>query len=335
MNKNFSSHISARHTVSKEQLIKDLRKMGLKKGDHLAVTLSFKSIGYVVGGPEAFIDALLDTVGSEGTIMMNAFTQSFWVHNIPSDYIFDIAKTMPYTGIVPQTLIKREDSIRSWHPTLSVVSIGKMAKYLTECHNENSKPFLPYEKLAKIGGKYLAIGIGNRLVGIRHEAQRRAGLFVVPIFQGAYFRNSLGQIKLFIHLGVPCIKELQVLVPKLESTGVIKRGKIGMASSIIGSADKLINLMTYMLKENPTLNLCDDWYCYKCRELERRLGLYERIVNPKLFQRNRFIRTVLSWRNNLFIRMMNYQDSRKLPNWLMPISRVFAFFRQFIFKLLS
>ena len=335
MNKNFSPPISAQKTVSKEQLIQDLRKIGLKKGDHLAVTLSFKSIGYVVGGPEAFIDALLEVVGPEGTIMMNTFTLDFNICNISSDYIFDIEKTMPYTGLVPRTLIKREVSIRSRHPTTSVVCIGKMSKYLTDGHNENSNPFLPYEKLAEIGGKYLAIGIGNRLVGIRHEAQRRAGLFVVPVFRGVYFRNSLGQIKLFIHLGVPCIKKLPVLVPKLESLGTIKRGKIGMASAIIASADKLINLMTSMLKENPALNLCDDLYCYKCRELERRMNLYGRIVNPKLFQRNRFIRTVLSWRNNLLLKRVNFQGTKKIPKWLMIISRLFASFEQLTSKLLT
>ncbi|MBN2604118.1 MAG: AAC(3) family N-acetyltransferase [Candidatus Thermoplasmatota archaeon] len=320
-------------SVSKERLVNDFKRLGLKIGDHIAVSLSFKSIGYVEGGAEAFLDALLEVVGPKGTIMMNTYTFSFYLCKIPNDYIFEIEKTMPYTGLVPYTLTNREGSIRSRHPTNSVVCIGQMARYLTDGHDENSQPFLPYEKLAKINGKYLAIGIGNRLVGLRHEAQRKAGLFVVPIIQGVKFRDSKGKIKLFVRLGTPCVKNLPVLVPRLECLGALKRGNIGMASAIFGSVDKLVNLMASMLKDDPTLNLCDDWFCYKCRELERRLDLYNRIVSPKLFQRNRFLRTVLSWRNNLFLLEMNCGDTLNVPNWLMPISRIFGVFQRFIAKM--
>jgi aminoglycoside 3-N-acetyltransferase len=321
---------TGRIAIAKDHIINDMKKIGVAKGDHLAVNLSFKSIGYFIGGPEAFIDALLAAVGSEGTIMMNTYTMSFGIAVIPSDYVFDNAKTGPYTGLVPRTLIKRKDSIRSLHPTCSVASIGKMAKYLTNGHDETATPFLPYEKLAQIGGKYLALGIGDRLVAIRHEAQRRAGLYVVPHYWGVKFKNSEGKIKQYIESRPPCPKKLPELVPKLESIGVVRRGKIGMANSVIGSADKLIDVMSAMLKENPTLNLCDDLFGYKCRETERRMNLYGKIVNPKFSQKNTLIKTVLSWRNRLLLRRLNYCDWRKIPNWLKQILRVVGIFQRFL-----
>lgn len=322
MNKKTSFQLTEERSVSKEQIIEDLRKMGLKKGDHLAVALSFKSIGYVEGGSETFIDALLEVVGPEGTIMMNAFTYSFPIQKISSDYIFDVEKTAPYTGFVPRTMIARKDAVRSRHPTCSVVSIGKMADYLTCGHNETSNAFLPFEKLAKIGGKYLGIGLNDRLVGIRHEAQRRAGLFVVPFFWGVQFRNSKGKIKVFIRLATPCVKKLPKLVPKLERLGAVTRGRVGNADSIIGTASEIIDKMSFALKNDPTLNLCDDWFCIKCRELERRLNLYKRIVNPNLFQRNRFIRTVLGWRNNFFFILTYNLYSKKNSKWLKPFIEI-------------
>ena len=45
--------------ITKEHLVRDFERIGLGKGDHVAVTLSFRSIGYVKGGPNSFIDALL------------------------------------------------------------------------------------------------------------------------------------------------------------------------------------------------------------------------------------------------------------------------------------
>lgn len=56
--------------VSKEDIEIALRKLGLKKGDIVGVHISLNSFGYVKGGADAVIDALLDTVGREGTIVM-------------------------------------------------------------------------------------------------------------------------------------------------------------------------------------------------------------------------------------------------------------------------
>ena len=62
---------------TKDDIVEDLRNSGVNKGDHLAVALSFKSIGYVEGGPDAFIDALIEAIGPNGTIMMPTFTSHF------------------------------------------------------------------------------------------------------------------------------------------------------------------------------------------------------------------------------------------------------------------
>ena len=114
---------TATTTISKAQLVDDLKRIGLNKGDTVAVTLSLKSIGYIEGGADAFIDALLETVGPQGTIMMNAYTHTFPASEIRSDYIFDPAATAPNTGIAPKMLLKRRDAIRSTHPVCSVVAI--------------------------------------------------------------------------------------------------------------------------------------------------------------------------------------------------------------------
>ena len=49
---------TSQRLITRNRLIKDLKKLGLKKGNHVAVVLSFKSIGFIKGGPDAFIDAL-------------------------------------------------------------------------------------------------------------------------------------------------------------------------------------------------------------------------------------------------------------------------------------
>ena len=87
--------------------------------------------------------------------MMNAYTKQFHLSKIASgkvNYVFDYRKTPAWTGIMPETLRKRKGSIRSRHPICSVTAIGKNSRYLTEDHDENSSPYEPYSRLAKIGG---------------------------------------------------------------------------------------------------------------------------------------------------------------------------------------
>lgn len=304
---------SARRIVSKEQLIEDLRKMGLKEGDHVAVVLSLKSVGYLKGGPNEFINALLEVVGPNGTIMMNTFTYLFPISSIPKDYVFDRKSTPSYTGLVPETFRKRKDVIRSKHPTCSVAVIGKHAEYLIKGHDENSSAhFLPYSKLAKINGKYLCIGIGNRLVAIRHAAQHLAGLSeIVPFYHGVNYQSDQEKVKLFVRNFFGCTRNLPKLVPDLRKMGVLKTGNVGMARSYFASARDLLNSMSMMLKENPALNLCDNVSCLWCRELERRMMLFNKIENPKFFQKNNSIINVIALVNRVRLRRFNLLQFRE------------------------
>lgn len=289
---------------TKEQLIEDLRKIGVVEGDHLGVGLSFKSIGSVLGGPDALIDAFLEAVGPEGTIMIPANTRSFPLYLIESgqvDYIFNYRSTRPYTGLVPDTLRKRAGAIRSRHPICSVVALGSLAEYLTEGHDDKSQSYLPYSRLAEAEGKILSIGIGDRLVSFRHEAQYKAGLLdVVPLRHAVKYISEEGTVELFIQKESQCcVKRLPGLVDIMRERGLITDGTIGMANSVLVPAREGLNMMTELLRSDPTLNLCDDVRCLWCRELERRLDLYKRINNPKYFQKNILAMNVLALINGL------------------------------------
>lgn len=297
--------------VSKKQIIEDLKRIGVKKGDHLAVALSLKKIGFVEEGPNGFIDSLLDVVGSEGTIMMNTFTRNFRASKIPVNYVFNKGLTVPNTGLVPQVFLTRKGVIRSNHPICSVATIGQLSEYLTKDHDEKARDHLPYEKLAKIGGKYLAIGLGNRLVAIRHEAQRRAGYFnLLPAKMGVRYKDKDGNTKLFIRNILPCPRNYHMIVPKIETQSQIIRGNIGNAPSILAPASNLIEALAKILKKEPELTLCDDCFCLFCRNLERKMDLYPKIKNPKLFQRNLLIRRILRLRHNYVLNRDNQISAR-------------------------
>lgn len=64
-----------RKIVLKEDLIKGFKKAGVKEGQSIMVHTSLSSLCFVCGGPQIVIEALVECVGEEGTIMM--LTQSW------------------------------------------------------------------------------------------------------------------------------------------------------------------------------------------------------------------------------------------------------------------
>ena len=60
-------------SYSREALVLDLRNLGIEAGDTIFIHSSFRSIGPVIGGAGAVIEAFKDVVGSEGLILMPSF----------------------------------------------------------------------------------------------------------------------------------------------------------------------------------------------------------------------------------------------------------------------
>jgi len=304
--------------VGKDRLVEDLTRMGIEEGDHLALGVSLKSIGYVEGGPDALLDALLETVGDDGTIFLPAHTMGFRLYLLkpgkrvrmsdgrmfsPWDYVFDPDTTPPVTGLVPTTLWKRNGSFRSSHPINSIVAMGKDARYLTSQHDDGASPFSPYSTLADMDGKALFIGLNGRLVGLRHRAQRLAGLTEgFPALGGVRYRRRDSSIGLYKRVPSGCAKELPRLNGELFERGVLHRGNLGEAECLTGKAEEILECLSNRLRSNPERVICDDPRCLWCRCIETRYDLRHRMKGEHLFQRSRLARSVTSVINSLRLR---------------------------------
>ncbi|MDD4650600.1 MAG: AAC(3) family N-acetyltransferase [Methanothrix sp.] len=282
-----------RWDVSKQGISADLKALGIGRGDHLSIGVSLSKVGLVEGGPDGFIDAVLQVLGDEGTLMANTFNFPWRSRDEARAHPFDIS-TPCVTGVVPEALRKWPGALRSRHPVDSVACIGKRAEYLVETHGPESKPYLPYNLLANIAGKSLFVGLGDNLVAIRHAAQYDAGLMdaaSIKMYAG-YYKG--GSIKLLHSSDYhACCNALRNLVPPMRSRGLLKEGMVGGAHSILVDTANALKAMTEMLAERPTLTLCSAISCAWCRELERNLKLYDREENTRIFHRSASIRTIL------------------------------------------
>jgi len=108
--------------ITKEKIVSDLKKIGVEQGDVLFIHSSFKSIGKVEGGAQTVIDALMESVGESGTILMPVF-------NLVKDRLgtWDVKTTPSTTGYLTEYFRTMPGTFRSDHYCHSVAARGANA----------------------------------------------------------------------------------------------------------------------------------------------------------------------------------------------------------------
>ena len=106
-----------------------LRALGITTGDTVFFHSSLKSMGRVTGGPEAVIGGFLEAVGPTGTVVVPTFTLTERLGPFGSWY--DHQTTPSTVGLITETLRRRPDAQRSFHPVHSVAAVGRLARMVT------------------------------------------------------------------------------------------------------------------------------------------------------------------------------------------------------------
>jgi aminoglycoside 3-N-acetyltransferase len=164
---------NTRHSIAKE-----ISEAGITSGGSLLVHSSLSALGWVSGGAVAVIQALMDVITPEGTLVMPEHSGDLsdpanWHHPpVPENWWNIIRESMPaynpaYTpsrgmGTIPEVFRTMPGVIRSDHPEVSFAAWGKHARFLTSDHSlayslgENS----PLARIYDLDGKVLLMGVG-------------------------------------------------------------------------------------------------------------------------------------------------------------------------------
>ena len=262
------------NNLRKSDIIEALKRVGLRGGESLLLHSSLRSMGTVNGGADALIDAFLETLGTDGTLMVPTFNYSV------DDY-FDPRETPSRTGAITECLRNRKQAVRSLHPTHSVATIGAKAAQYTEGHEEvgafgiNS----PIDKLAKAGGHTLLLGVKHDTSSAVHVGECWAG----TAYWGAPTRPnppkearamlSDGSLITVALTGQPhCSVAFGIIEMPLRKTGSITDLKIGLAACQLMKTQSIIDRTVELLHEKEDILLCTNPDCYSCshaREFSR------------------------------------------------------------------
>lgn len=181
-----------RKIVLKEDIIRALKDVGVHEGQTIMVHTSLSGFGFVCGGAQTMIEALLECTGEEGTLMMPA--QSWknldpetgvhweepreWWQTIRDNWpAYDKAITPTNTmGAVAEMFRKWPGALRSDHPARSVAALGRYAEYLTRDHDLSNifGEGSPVGKLYELDGYVLLMGVGYDKNTSIHLADVRA-----------------------------------------------------------------------------------------------------------------------------------------------------------------
>ena len=243
-------------------------------GDSIIVHSSLRSIGWVDGGAETVIAALLDVLGPAGNLMLPTFN---YTRPLPEPW-YDPETTPARTGIIPDTGRCRDDAKRSLHPTHSVAVIGPADNALTENHLA-TRAFgvgSPIDRLLALGGKVLLLGVGHVSNSALHVAEEHAG---IPKVSGY---DPLPDIKIRLTDGSiiehaldsspSCSAAFGAAEDELRNAGAVRNGQVGDAPVQVVDGRTLLTTITGLLADRPDALLCSSPDCVPCQGTRKALG---------------------------------------------------------------
>ena len=248
---------NGKETITRERIVSDLRKLGLRAGDAVLMHSSLKSIGYVEGGPETVIDGLLDVLGTEGTLIFPSFQKGSEHAQLRNGLIFDVRTTLAGQGLLAETFRKRAGVFRSLNPTHSLAACGKDAGAILAGHEKCSVSVgrgTPFEKLVERNGKILLVGVTHACNTMLHYVENTGG---APTVCGEQFTPEVIDAE-GKRIDVPTWPHMPGLRRRYERVdeellawGIQQNGPIGNAQSRLISAGNMVRHLHKKLRDNP------------------------------------------------------------------------------------
>lgn len=247
--------------ATKEDILAQLANAGIQRGMLVLVDADCTALGYITGGVQTFIDALMGTLGYDGTIVMPAFTPSNLdpaCHGSEKimrenwDLVRDHAVPFDRKLSAPETkdplihqFLRNEGVLRSYHPIYSFAAWGKYAKIICDKHplHFGLSKDSPLGKLSELNGYVLLAGCGYEACTMFQLARYNGNQLPIKILSAPIEQNTHRIWKDMLdleldHTGFEVIGEV------MEERKIVKNMYINAARCRFFSAREAVNIAT-------------------------------------------------------------------------------------------
>lgn len=247
--------------VTQKTIASDLRLLGITDGDVLVVHSSLRSMGWVVGGASAVVNALLDAVGDKGTVTMPSHSgdwsdPSGWGNPpVPQEWWAQIREERPTydpyetplreMGAVAENFLLRRATLRSGHPLYSHMANGLLAELITKSHplDDSFGDSSPLGRLYELDAKVVLIGVGHGQNTSLHLAEARA---MWPGKAKVEFESKVSvdgeDLRVKWMADDVDADDFDQLGLVLDSSDLVVRGRVGQSSTRVARMRELVDV---------------------------------------------------------------------------------------------
>ncbi|MEU6200041.1 AAC(3) family N-acetyltransferase [Streptomyces sp. NPDC047061] len=238
--------------VEGNSLARSLVDLGVRPGATVLVHVSLRRVG---AGPEAFLAALLDVLGPEGTVVVPAFTAGN--SDTSPDYL-DRTRGMTHRqrvlhralmppferdrtpsermGAFAEAVRRAQGAVRSAHPQTSFAALGArsgelMGRHDEECHlGERS----PLARLERAGAYVLLLGVGYEVCTAFHLGEYRVPHPPRRLYRCVVLRGGVRTWMSYEDVALDD-RDFGILGSEFEAGGttVVARGRFGDAQAVL------------------------------------------------------------------------------------------------------
>lgn len=253
--------------IDRARLTGELRDLGVREGAVVMAHVSMSALGFVIGGSETVVRALLDALEPGGTLVAYAqweehvFSEERWPAAYRAAYraarpVFD-----PATGEVRRSLGRFPERVRTWpgalrsaHPDASLAAVGPHAAALTAHHPRDDAygPGTPLARIVAAEGQVLMLGAPLESLTLLHHAEALADVpgkrrvsFTTPVLEDGEVRvraysdidTSHGAVA-YEDLDLDG-EDFDVIARDALAAGIGTRGRVGEAACYVFGAAEL------------------------------------------------------------------------------------------------
>jgi aminoglycoside N3'-acetyltransferase len=237
--------------VTQCEIESGLHALGLKRGDAVEVHSSLSSFGWVEGGAETVVDALMNVVGPEGSIVMSAYPVSKMLPLTDNERSMGITAKVRIYGedyLGPTGMGAIADTFRRRPGTV----MGKGIHRVCAWGHDAEKHSTGYGYLLKIDGWVLLLGVGIGYCSSMHQAEY-VGI-PVEVVDCVTVPEEIRQLypeDVYVSYGSPPEDGWQKVLDEADRRGLIIRRKIGASECMLFKAKPVVGIYEHALQTDP------------------------------------------------------------------------------------